>query len=233
MQPWGRLATLGLGATALVGGQMIALVALTWWYGTGVEHLPDFGSDGTAVSLFIIISAPVQVALLTLFAARTGGSAVDYLGLTLPRRAEIMFGIAAVAVLIVAGDSLSALLGRAIVPQFQSDLYRSASAAGSLPLLWLAIVVVTPIGEEMLFRGFLFRGWLRSPREVWPVIVVTSLIWAMLHVQYDWYVMSQEFTVGLLLGWLRWASGSTVLTMLLHGTVNIEAMIETIWSLHG
>jgi CAAX protease family protein len=232
MQPWGRLATLGLGAAAFAGGQIVALAVLTWWYGAGLANLPDFAQDGTAISLFIIVSAPVQVALLMLFASRTGGSATNYLGLVLPRRGEVLVAIAATAALIAIEDGLSSLSGHAIVPKFQSDLYQSAGAAGSLPLLWLAIVVVTPIGEETLFRGFLFRGWLRSPHDVWPVIVVTALIWAMLHVQYDWFVMSQEFALGVLLGWLRWATGSTVLTMLLHGLVNIEAMIETIVALH-
>jgi membrane protease YdiL (CAAX protease family) len=37
----------------------------------------------------------------------------------------------------------------------------TAGAAGWLPWLWLTIVVVTPIGEETLLCGFLFRGWQR------------------------------------------------------------------------
>ncbi len=89
------------------------------------------------------------------------------------------------------------------------------------------MVVATPIGEEILFRGFLFRGWLQSPRDVWPVIVVTSLLWALIHVQYDWYVIGQVFAFGLLLGWMRWATGSTILTILLHALINTEGMIET------
>jgi uncharacterized protein len=51
--------------------------------------------------------------------------------------------------------------------------------------LWLTLVVIAPIGEETLFRGFLFRGWYRVPLDVWPVIIVTSSIWALSHVQYD------------------------------------------------
>ena len=78
-----------------------------------------------------------------------------------------------------------------------------------------------------MFRGFLFRGWLRSPRDAWPVIVVTALLWALIHVQYDWYVIAQVFTFGLLLGWLRWVTGSTILTMLLHALINLEGMFET------
>ena len=144
----------------------------------------------------------------------------------------MIFGIAATVALIVVGNALSWLFSRFIVTPFQTDIYRTAAAAGWLPLLWLAVVVVTPIGEETLFRGFLFRGWLRAPRDAWPVIVVTALLWAIIHVQYDWYVIAQVFCFGLLLGWLRWATGSTILTMLLHGLINFEGMLETMISLH-
>ena len=120
--------------------------------------------------MIFFVSIPVQLALLFLLAQKPGGSATDYLGLKVPRRGELMVGVAATVALIVVGNALSWLLGRFIVTSFQLDIYRTAEAAGWLPLLWLAVVVVTPIGEESLFRGFLFRGWLRAPRDTWPVI---------------------------------------------------------------
>jgi|PersoiStandDraft_1058852.scaffolds.fasta_scaffold02323_7 membrane protease YdiL (CAAX protease family) len=227
MNSWGRLPTLGLGVIALLAGQTAALMALSWWFGVRLGRLPDFSGDGVAVMLVIFVSTPVQVLLLALFAMRAGSDAADYLGLTLPRRSEVVFGIVAVAAVIIASNALSWLLGQNIVTAFQSDIYRTASAAGWLPWLWLAVVVATPIGEETLFRGFLFRGWLRSPRDAWPVIVVTALLWALTHLQYDWYVTAQVFTFGLLLGWMRWCTGSTLLTMLLHGLINLEGMLET------
>jgi membrane protease YdiL (CAAX protease family) len=42
------------------------------------------------------------------------------------------------------------------------------------------------------------------------------------------YVTGQVFAFGLLLGWMRWASGSTLLTILLHGLINFEGMLETL-----
>jgi membrane protease YdiL (CAAX protease family) len=39
--------------------------------------------------------------------------------------------------------------------------------------------------------------------------------------------MAQIFLFGLLLGFMRWASGSTLLTILLHALINLEGMIET------
>ena len=203
-------------------------MALTFWYGQTLGHLPNFSGDGAAITLIIAVSTPVEVALLALFATRAGANAVQYLGLTWPKRGELLFGLAAMVAMIVAGNVLSWLLGRNLVTPFQTDIYTTASTAGWLLWLLIAVVILTPIGEEVLFRGFLFRGWLRAPRDAWPVIVATSLLWAIIHLQYDWYVIAQIFVFGLLLGWLRWASGSTILTILLHALINAEGMLETV-----
>jgi CAAX protease family protein len=231
-QPWGRLATLGLGVIAMAAGQAVALLALTWWYGASLARLPDFSGDGVAVSLVIFVSTPVQVALLWLLAERPGGNAAAYLAIKVPSRSEVLFGVAVTVALIIVGNAVSWLFGHFIVTSFQLDIYRTAAAAGWLPLLWLAVVVVTPIGEETLFRGFLFRGWLRSPRDTWPVILLTAFLWSIVHVQYDWFVILQVFCFGVMLGWLRWASGSAILTMLLHALINTEGMLETLITLH-
>ena len=228
IKPMGRVTTLALAAFALLTGQLAALLALTWWYGRSLSQLPDFSGDGDAITLIIAVSTPVEVLLLALFARRAAASAADYLGLIWPRRGEVVFGVAATVAMIVAGNGLSWLLGRNLVTPFQLDIYKTASAGGWLLWLWFAIVVLTPLGEEILFRGFLFRGWLQSPRDVWPVIVITSVLWALIHVQYDWYVIGQIFIFGLLLGWMRWATGSTILTILLHALINTEGMIETV-----
>jgi len=230
VKSWGRLATFGLGLLAMLAGQFAALMVLAWWLDAPMVKLPDFSGDGIAVALIIFVSTPIQLALLVAFAQRRGGNAATYLGLTLPRRSEVVFGIAAITVLIIAGDVISWLLGQNIVTPFQNDIFRTAETAGFLPLLLLliAVAVVTPIGEETLFRGFLFRGWLQTPRDAWAVIIVTALLWAIIHVQYDWYVTGQIFAFGLLLGWIRWCTGSTTLTILLHALINLEGMFETV-----
>jgi uncharacterized protein len=42
----------------------------------------------------------------------------------------------------------------------------------------------------------------------------------------------QIFVVGLFLGWMRWRSGSLVLTFLLHALFNLEGTLETLALLH-
>lgn len=210
----------------MLAGQAGALTVLTWWYGAGIGYLPDFTGDGVAVSLVILTSTPIQVALLWLM-ARQAGEPSAYLGLIVPRRGEVLLGVIILAAFILVGNTVSWLAGHDIVTSFQSDIHRTASAAGWLPVLWLAVVVVAPVGEELLFRGFLFRGWHRSPRDAWAVIVITAVLFAAVHVQYDLFVIGQIVVFGLLLGWFRWATGSTVLCMLLHAVVNLEGMVET------
>jgi membrane protease YdiL (CAAX protease family) len=170
---------------------------------------------------------------LVLVTWRTGAGAAAYLGLTAPPKRGLLLGIIAVAILTAAADGVSWILGYNLVSQFQLDIYNSASAAGWLPWLLLTLVVVAPIGEETLFRGFLFRGWHRTSRDIWAVIIVTALLWALTHVQYNPYYMAQVFGIGLVLGWFRYKSGSTILTTVLHGLVNLEGTVETVWAIHG
>jgi membrane protease YdiL (CAAX protease family) len=211
---------------AVLVGQVAAFLVYADWFGPDAAKVVGTTREGVAIALSILVATPIEVALLVLFARRSGHAAA-YLGLIWPRRAEVVIGIAATVAYAACANGIAWLSGQAIVTPFQIDIYRSASAAGWLAVLWLAVVVVAPIGEELLFRGFLFRGWLRTPRDTWPVIVGTALLWTMLHVQYDWFVIGQIFVFGLLLGWMRWATGSVILTILLHALVNAEAMIET------
>jgi len=161
------------------------------------------------------------------------GNIADYLGYKLPRRGEVVLCLAILAAMIAVGDAMSWLAGRSVVDRFQTDIYQAANSVGQLPLLLAAVVFLIPIGEETLFRGFLMRGWLRSPRSAWPVVLVTAALFAIIHVQYDWFLIGQVFAFGVLFGWARWATGSTLLTMMLHAVVNLEGMFETFLSLNS
>lgn len=228
-KPWGVFATFALGTVALLGGQFSGIAAVTAIYGLDLKQVGTISRDGGTIVLFICVSAPVQVALL-MAAAGYKGNVTDYLGYKLPRRSELLFAIAALAALIVAGDVVSLLAGRSVVDRFQSDIYQAANSVNLFPLLLFAITVLIPIGEESLFRGFLFRGWLTSSRRAWPVILATAGLFAVVHAQYDWFLIAQVFAFGVFFGWIRWVTGSTLLTMLLHGLVNLEGMVETLLS---
>jgi uncharacterized protein len=224
MKAWGLAATLGFSILAFGLGRALAgatLVALKTAGAQGTDH------DGTAVAILIIIANPVQVITLVLAARMTGADALDYFALRMPRWRDAGIAIAVLAAVIVLGDALTAALGRDLVPPSELDLYRSAQQDGTLSLLLLALIVVGPVGEEVLFRGFLFRGFIQEPRDSLPGILAIALIWSVSHVQYDWFDASLVFALGVIFGYARLYSGSTLLVILLHMIVNCESLAES------
>ena len=87
------------------------------------------------------------------------------------------------------------------------------------------MVIAAPISEEVLFRGFMFRGFVHAPRDAVPSIVLISLIWSLQHIQYDLLDITEIFVFGLLLGLVRWSTGSTTLTIVLHAINNLVGSI--------
>jgi uncharacterized protein len=225
------LATFGWAFAAFVVAQIAAWVALVWWTHGDVRALLSQPFDGTLVTLSVLVLNPVQVAILVMAVRLRGADPVAYLALVPPQLRALAFGVIGIVVIIGVTDFLLVASGRPLVSPFQEVSYSSAAAEGWLPLLWFATVLVAPAGEEITFRGFLFRGFVRSERSAWLAIVVIALLWAALHLQYDWTGMSEIFVAGLFLGWVRWRSGSTLLTIALHVLFNLEGMSETMLQL--
>lgn len=227
MKIWGYWATLGWAVLAFAVGQFAALAIIAWWRPASLNSLVTTPYDGATVALFVLISNPITIALLAIAVARAHAGFAEYLALAWPSARRLIAGIGGLAVLIALSDGLLLLGGRALVTPFQVESYTTAATQGWLAALLIATIIVAPAAEEIMFRGFLFRGWARSGRSTGLAIVVISALWAVMHVQYDWTGVLQIFVVGLFLGWMRWRSGSTLLTLLLHALFNLEGTLET------
>lgn len=228
MKVWGLAATLGFAIFAFVIGQWLGIRVL--------EAIKPFDpqqadSDGTALAIVTLIANPVQTVTLVLAARMTGADVLTYFALVVPNWRAAAVSVAALIGAIVLGDVLTFAVGHDVVPSFQLDIHRSAQADGTLPWLWFALIVVAPVGEELLFRGFLFRGFVHEPRDALPGILVISLIWSLLHIQYDWVGTGMVFAVGMMFGYVRLYSGSTLLVIVLHMLLNLESVAETVFVL--
>src|SRR5436305_15132074 len=140
----------------------------------------------------------------------------------------IVFG--SFVVLVVGWYIVALLIGRDISPGFMIDVLKSAKADGALWLLVVAFSVAAPATEELMTRGFLYRGWSESFLGPAGAIVLSSLVWTAMHAQYyDWFLFSEVMSIGLLLGIMRWRSNSTWATIIMHGLNNFAATAQTIW----
>jgi hypothetical protein len=227
MKSFGIAATLGFAVVALLFGQAVGRGAA---FAAVSPGLP-IGGDGTAVAVYLLAGTPVEVITLALAARMTDVDLFAYFGLNVPRRRDVVIATGALAVLIVAGDVLTMAFGGELVPASLTDLHRTALTEGVLLPLWIAMVVAGPVGQEMLFRGFLFRGFVQEPQNALPGILAISLIWALLHQQSDWLSTAMLFAVGIFLGFVRLVSGSTTLVILLHMLWSLESLVETLFAL--
>jgi CAAX protease family protein len=227
---WGPWATLAWGAGAalmmILTQTLGAVVYLLWQHATHPEaplKVDQLASNGPALTTAFLVSAPFLLGFVVFAASLSRQGIVEYLGLRWPSGKHAGIGVAALAVVLLASGVAADALGQES-PAFTTDTFSSAEAAGGLPLYFFAFVVLAPVQEEILFRGFLYRGL--SP-SIGPTaaIVLLSGAWAIFHVQYAWFFVGEIFVLGLTFGWLRWRSGSTLLTIMLHATVNGLAML--------
>ena len=232
MKAWGYWTTLGWSIVAFLLGQFVGFGVLLWLRGGALDSVLQTPFDGVLVTILIVLSNPVTIGVLVIAVRLARSDLSDYFALKRPSGRDVSLGIVGLVVLIATTDALLYVTGRDLTTQFQLQSYTTAAAAGWLLPMLAAAILVAPAGEEAMFRGFLFRGWVRSSRSAWPAIVVISILWATLHIQYDWAGMLEIFAAGLFLGWMRWRSGSLALTFLLHALFNLEATLETLAVVH-
>jgi hypothetical protein len=217
---------------AMFAGQM-AVVA---WFLLRQEGPIDMAAaiqvvvgDGLDFSLSVITGLPAVLAALWLAIRVSRTPFTDYLALRGTSWVNFVIGAVALGVLVMGWDALSRAVGHEVTPGFMGAVLQSARADGALWLLVIALCVAAPVTEELFARGFLYRGWSESFLRVPGAILLSSLVWTALHLQYDWFFFGEVFSIGLLLGYLRYRYRSTWLTIFVHGLNNLAAVAQTIW----
>ena len=94
---------------------------------------------------------------------------------------------------------------------------------------FISVVVVAPIIEEFLFRGFLYSQLRRSFLKDWGSVAVSSLVWTAIHFQYEVGILFFLFLFGLFLGYFRIKYNSLQIPVALHALNNLIAFILTIY----
>ncbi len=90
-----------------------------------------------------------------------------------------------------------------------------------------AVVIVAPLLEEMVFRGFLLSA---LSRRMGPTgaVVLSAALFGLLHTADHPFYGGPIFVLGLLLGWLYLRTGRLWVAVGCHGTFNALALV-TMW----
>lgn len=146
------------------------------------------------------------------------------LGLVAPRLRHALLWLLALVVFGLLWERVVVWLDR---PPMPDVMHRLFTTAGWLPGLVVAVVILAPAAEELIFRGFCLGGL--APFGGLAAITVSSLLFAAIHLQYDAVDMLGVLLLGALFGAARWHTGSTVLAFGLHAIHNAMATLQAIW----
>jgi hypothetical protein len=196
---------------------------------TGQMMPPDVKAlekDGFFLGLVTVSTAPFAILLVWFFAWTRQRPDFDwraYLALRPVRwRSVIVWSSIGLAVSF-ATDILKYAFDVPVMSEFIVESYRTARY---MPLFILAIVIMAPVWEETLFRGFMYAGYAASPIGPAGAILIPSVLWALIHLQYEAHDIASIFVLGVTIGVARWRTGSLYVPVAMHLTLNGAALIS-------
>lgn len=202
-----------IGAQLLVGGVLWLL-----------SQVIDFSGANKALFNATVAAIIYIIALLIVIGGpywlRRRATTKEDVGLArLPNWVDIgVAPVAFVVYMIVSGIVM--YLASILIPGFQVDQVQEvgfSAASLSLPyeyvLAFVTLVIIAPVAEELLLRGYLY-GKLKKHIPRWVAIILVSALFGVLHGQ--WNVAIDTFVLSVFLCLLRDLTGALWPAMLLH-----------------
>jgi len=196
--------------------------------------------NGTIVSSSIVFSGVFLSALIALIIRSKGAQVSDYLALKSFSLKVAVGSFGLLLLFMIGSQALTYWLDKS-PSLFVDPLYASVS---SVWLLIIAMVVIAPIYEELLFRGIIWsalkeqfaikfdkRGLSKAEglaqseaHGALMASLITSLVFAIMHLQYGLYEISTIVVLAFIFCYARYKSGSLLLPIALHICNNGLAM---------
>ncbi|WP_434353486.1 type II CAAX endopeptidase family protein [Psychrobacter sp. HD31] len=188
--------------------------------------IPLLSSDGTILSISLIFNL-LAVILIVFFVIKSRKKQfTDYLQFRRFSLKNMLFGFGLwIAYLIASAVVLSLIDSQ---PMGFLDAY--FLSAEPLWLLFLGVVLLAPIYEELLFRGLIWRAvfeqFLDERKGAIVASVLSGVLFAIIHFQYGFHEIGAIFVFALVLGFIRYRSGSILLPIMIHIANNGLSMLQ-------
>lgn len=226
-KPWGFWKVIGGTVLALLVTGIapvaitVAAIALTEHSATGVTPARLEASQFSLAGWIGVAFAAVACWILARGCGR--GSPRAVLGLQAVKVPVLLKWCGVALVLCVVNDGVLLLAGRPIVHESMLEIYRSVE---SKLMLLLVVNLQAPFIEELIMRGFCLEGLRHTKVGQRGAILLSALIWAVLHVQYELIGISQILVGGLVYGVARIRTGSILPTIAMHAINNLWSTVE-------
>ncbi len=237
-KPWGFWATVGFSFIIgvifiLIQLAVIIIIAINGPiedFDQFVAQIEKLENNGFCLAVMTIIGGVIIIPIILFFAwLRKEISLDDYMGFKQFTLRELWVWSLILIAFIAASDLVLYSSGHSIFSPFMIETYLSA---GSVPLLLFALLVMAPLVEELFIRGFLLQGLRYSWLGTGGAIILTSVIWTLMHTQYELIALVHIFITGIILGGAFIKTNSIYIPLILHFLMNLIATVELMIYLH-
>jgi membrane protease YdiL (CAAX protease family) len=233
--PWGPVAVVFLTvliyfASQIVSGVLVSLYPfLRGWSGAATQA---WLTNSVIAQFFLILLVEAFTVGAVLFLLRMRQMKPKDIGLKKPRRVDVVYALAGFGIYFLIYAALFIAI-RFLFPQINLEQkqelgFQTGEQGFHLVLIFISLVILPPIAEEIVCRGFLYTG-LRSKLAFLPSAVITSVLFALAHLQFGsgapllWTAAIDTFVLSVVLVYLRERTGSLAAPMMLHMLKNFLA----------
>ena len=224
--------TLAIYFVAQVVGALLAysVPALLGWDSTRISNWFDQSIFGQFIVILIIESISIWFLFYFLKKRKANFSTI---GLKNPRFSDVGYALAGFLVYFLLYVVAVAVV-RAFVPDLNLDQHQQIGFEGArhaqLVLVFISLVVLPPLAEELLVRGFLYSG-LKKALPKMAAVLLTSGLFAIAHLQAGsgepllWIAAVDTFVLSLVLIYLKDKTGRLWAPIFLHALKNGIAFV--------
>lgn len=185
----------------------------------------------TIVSVIIYIIAVLIVVFVPWFIFRRRTSRVELGAPDLPAWLDLALTVPAYIVYMIC-TAIVMMLAVSLIPGIDLNQAQELPFSQTMlterwqyALVFFTLVILAPLAEELLFRGYLY-GKLRKTAPIWVAIIVTSLAFGAAHLwggpgsPLQWAVAIDTMVLGVILALLREYTGAVWASVLVHALKN-------------
>ena len=114
-------------------------------------------------------------------------------------------------------------------PVFITNVVEQLTSASNIVLLFLTVVIIAPVSEEVIFRGVAFYRLKETRLGVSGAIIIPSMLFSLIHLQYEQSIIFvMLFLSAVMFGVIRHITGNLWYCVISHMLMNLIVFVECV-----